>query len=152
MSVISIYFQYTHFSNVELSSLRSLIFTNHGKMQLISSKYLTRWHINSTFGKLMVIRFPKELFRLSFIHSLLSQFNVLRLLFIELDSFILSPTLYTAYTAHNLGNTSVHKLICLSYCINNTRMLLFRFRYFLLSIYILFQENLLLKNNTQYIC
>jgi hypothetical protein len=152
MSVISIYFQYTHFSNIELSSLRSLILTNHGKMQLISSKYLTRWRINSTFGKLMVIRFPKELFSLSFIHSLLSQFNVLRLLFIELDSFILSPALYITYTTHSLGSISVNRLVCLSYCINNARMLLFRFRYFLLSIYILFQENLLLKNNTQYIC
>lgn len=152
MSVISVYFQYTHFSNVELSSLRSLITTNNGKMQLISSKYLTRWHINVTFGKLLVIRFPKGLFSLSFISSLLSQFNVLRLLFIELDSFILSPALYSIYTTHSLEKISVNKLVCLSYCLNNIRMLLFRFRYLLLSIYILFQENLLLKNNTQYIC
>jgi hypothetical protein len=152
MSTISVYFQYTHFSNVELSSLRSLINTNHGKMQLISSKYLTRWNIKVTFGKLLVIRFPKNLFNLPFVHSILSQFNVLRLLFIEVDSFILSPALYTMYTTHSLEKISIIKLIGLSYCLNNVRMLLFRLRYLLLSIYLLFQENLLLKNNTQYIC
>jgi len=152
MSAVSIYFQYTHFSNVELSLLRSLVLANSGKMQLISSKHLTRWNINVTFGKLLVLRFPKELFNFSLIHSLLLQFNVLRLLFIEFDSFFLSPTLYNIYTTHHLQNVPVHNLICLSYCLNTLRMLLFRFRYFLLSIYILFQENLLLKNNTKYIC
>ena len=150
--MVFLYFQYTHFSNAELTTLRSFIMQDKGKVQLLSSKHFTKLNMPITFGKLLLVKIPTFTFSLSFIAALLTKFNVLHLLFIEYDSFILSPSLYSLYTQHSLTGISTSNLYCLSYCLSTIRLVLFRLRYVLASLYLSFQENLLLKINYTYIC
>lgn len=151
MSFIRLYFQYTHLSNVNVAALRTFINSGSGKMQLISSKTLSL-ELPVAFGKLLVVTLPISTFKFDFITELLTKFNMLRLFFINLDSFILSPALYLSYMNHKLYSISNANLYCLSLGLNNIRLILFRQKYLLLVLNSLFQEKFLYKYTSQYIC
>jgi hypothetical protein len=134
MSVLRLYFQYTHLSNVDVTALRAFINGGSGKMQLISSKSLLLG-VPVAFGKLLVVTLPTMNFTFNFVTELLAKFNMLRLLFINYDSFILSPALYMSYMNNKLSSVNNIKLYCLSFVLNS-----------------LFQEKFLYKYTSQYIC
>jgi hypothetical protein len=151
MSIVRLYFQYTHFSNIDLSTLRTTIANLYGKMQLISSKSL-HLQVPVVFGKLLVVTLPVLNFKFSFVTELLTKFTALHLLFINYDSFMLSPGLYLSYLNHRLYSIHNIKLYCLSFALNNIRLLLYRLKYLKYVLNILFQENFLYKYTSQFIC
>jgi hypothetical protein len=152
MSTIAIYFQYTHLSNKELNVLRNEVSMLQGCVRLISSKQLIGYDIPVSFGKLLMITMNNAVFNLELVRILLIKFKMLRLVFIQLNSFILSPDLYELYNTHFLRSSIYFNRLCISTSMSSIRVLLFKHRYYLLSLLILFQETLLYKSNTQYIC
>lgn len=152
MPQVILYFQYTYLSNVDLSSLRVVVSSWQGNMELISAKQFKNMSVSIGFGKLLMVVVRSSIFQVSMLSQLLSKFKVLHLLFIKYNSFLLSPSLYLSYFSHKLSNVPMHSLYGLSICLNNIRLLLFKIRYFQLTIDLLFQEKLLYKFNIQYIC
>lgn len=152
MNSIILYFKYTHLSNLQLSSLRSLVTFWNGKLELISSRNLNNLSIPINFGKILIIKMEHSIFKFNMISELLSKFEVLNLLFINFNSFILSPSLYLLYISHKLSKISIHLLYGLSIPLNNLRVMLFKIRYLKITMNLLFQEKLLYKSNYKYIC
>jgi len=152
MSFVYIYFQYTHLANSELIALRNVTSTFGGNIKLISAKKSSSYTLPISFGKLLMMTVKQNQFELQQLNTLLIQFKMLRLVCINTDLFVLSPFLYESYAQHSLQQCVFYNRLCLSTSLSNIRVILFKYRYFLLSILILFQEKSLYKNNLQYIC
>jgi hypothetical protein len=152
MSFVSIYFQYTHLASLELTALRNAASVFGGNIKLISAKKAIAYDAPISFGKLLVMTVQQDNFDMQRLNTLLTQFKMLRLVCINSDLFVMSPSLYEFYAQHSLQKTLYYNRLCLSTSLSSIRILLFKYRYFLLSVLILFQENILYKNNLQYIC
>jgi hypothetical protein len=151
MPLVRLYFQYTHFTNSELASLRTLVSSRSGKLNLISAKSLFL-QSSIAFGKILVITLSANDFQFELITAWLAAYKALRLLFINYDSFMLSPALYLSYMQHKLISATKINICCLPISINNVRILLFKTRYMLMALLVLFQEKLLYKYMSQFIC
>jgi len=152
MSFVSIYFQYTHLSSLELTALRNAASIFGGNIKLISAKKVIAYDVPISFGKLLVMTVQQDIFDMQRLNILLTQFKMLHLVCINSDLFVMSPFLYEFYAQHSLQKTLYYNRLCLSTALSSIRILLFKYRYFLLSVLILFQEKILYKNNLQYIC
>jgi len=150
--VFDLYFQYTHFSNMELNQLRQLLSTWNARMRLTTSAKMNSSFSSIAFGKLLIITISSIQFKLDNIELIVKNFPALKLVFILSGTFILFPKLYTTYQNHPLLNCSKPKLLGLSYILNSIRYIFFHLRIRLLNLLILFKETTLYKLNLQIIC
>lgn len=152
MNTIHLYFQYTHFSNLDLIKLRDMLSRFRCSVTVLSARDLSFISSNYVFGKLMRIDVNVNSYNDILINSILSAFPSLKLTFVYFNSFILTPHLFNQmFSKYNkYHNTFLFSLLSTS--LNTLRIVSYLVKINLYNLLFRFKETYITRYSIKYIC